>query len=97
MKINTSKRETKSKRYSQNSGDMGSPYCNVLSFIRLSTGRPISASTNTLGAASNECFYRLLGFYFDQKRDTPPSNEPNNEPTIGKAKALISAQLIVYH
>ena len=75
--------------YSKSSEDMVKlvVFTNVLSFIRLSAGRPIGGSTNTLGA-SNECFYQLLGFYFDQKRDAPPSNEPNNEPTIGRTKAL---------
>ena len=67
----------------------------IFLLYRLSAGRPIGGSTNTLLGASNECFYQLLGFYFDQKRDTPPSNEPNNEPTIGRSKAPLMVYTIL--
>ena len=59
-------------------------YNNCFYFNRLSAGRPVSGSTDTLGH-SNESFIRLLGLYFDQKRDVPPSNEPKNVPTIGNS------------
>ena len=55
-------------------------YGSCFLFNRLSAGRSVGGSTDSPGH-SNECFYRLLGSYLDQKRDDV---SPRNEPSIGR-------------
>ena len=55
-------------------------YGSCFLFNRLSTGRSVGGNTDSPGH-SNECFYRLLGSYLDQKRDDVSTN---NEPSIGR-------------